>query len=237
MDHAHKKKLQANELEDALLGAKDYATSHTDQLKRYGPLAAAAVLLVAIVVGGLSWRTKSIDGRLSLALGTLDAPLSSDPGLAASGEKGFATAAERLGAARGKLVEIAKDSPSSTAGKAASAILLGIDGSKDLSATRLDATASFAKSEAGTFAAGVAAASYLDARAAAGQAKDAIGVAKSYLDSSSSPLPKDILVFKLGMLCEKAGQPAEAKSYFQRVVSEFPDSPMRSEAQQKLTAM
>ena len=237
MDHAHKKKLQANDLEDALLGAKDYATSHTDQMKKYGALGVGAVLVVAIVVGGLSWRRRSSDSELSLALGTFDAPLSSDPGLAASGEKGFASASERLGAARGKLVDIAKGSPSSMAGTASSALLLGIDGSKDLSATRLDAVAEFAKSEAGTFAAGVAASSYLDAKAAAGQAKDAIDVAKRYLDSSSSPLPKDVLVFKLGTLCEKAGQPAEAKSYFQRLVSEFPDSSMRMEAQQKLTSM
>ena len=237
MDHAHKKKLQANDLEDALLGAKDYATSHTGQLKKYGALGGVAVVLAAVVFGWLSWRSNALATQLSQALGTFDAPLSSDPALAATGEKGFATTAERIGAARGKLAELAKSSPSSGAGEAASAILLGLDGAKDLSAARLDAVASFAQAEAGTFAAGVAASSYLDAKAAAGQAKDAIVAAKRFLDSSNPPLPKDVLVYKLGALNEKAGLPAEAKSYYQRLVSEFPDSPMRAEAQQKLAAL
>lgn len=237
MDHAHKKKLQANELEDALLGAKDYATSHTDQLKKYGVLGGIVVVLAVAVFGGLSWRSNSLSSQLSLALGTFDAPLTSDPALPATGEKGYATTTERLGAARGKLADLAKSAPSSGAGEAAAAILLGIDGTKDLSAARLDAVASFAQSEAGTFAAGVAASSYLDAKAAAGQAKDAIAAAKRFLDSSNPPLPKDVLVYKLGALNEKAGQPAEARSYYQRLVSEFPDSPMRMEAQQKLAAL
>ena len=41
----------------------------------------------------------------------------------------------------------------------------------------------------------------------------------------------------LAHLYEKAGKPAEARSFYQRVVSEFPDSPMRFEAQQRAAAL
>ena len=69
--------------------------------------------------------------------------------------------------------------------------------------------------------------------AAAGRAKEAIASAKGYLDSAEPPLPKDVLLFTLARLYEKDGQVADAKSSYQRVVSDYPDSPMRFEAQQK----
>ena len=37
----------------------------------------------------------------------------------------------------------------------------------------------------------------------------------------------------LGRLSEKAGQPAEAKSFYLRVTTDYPDSPLRMEAQQR----
>ncbi|MBK9090265.1 MAG: tetratricopeptide repeat protein [Holophagales bacterium] len=49
----------------------------------------------------------------------------------------------------------------------------------------------------------------------------------------SRPLPKDVILFTLARLYEKDGQLAEAKASYQRVVSDYPDSPMRFEAQQK----
>ena len=69
------------------------------------------------------------------------------------------------------------------------------------------------------------------------QIKDAIETAKRYLDSADSPLPKDLLIFTLARLYEKNGQNAEAKSTYQRVVSDFPDSSFRSDAQQKAASL
>jgi TolA-binding protein len=104
-------------------------------------------------------------------------------------------------------------------------------------AARLDAVKDFAKQENGTVSAGIAAVTLLDAQAAAGRTNEAIETAKGYLTATKSPMPKDVLIFTLAQLYEKSGKPAEAKSFYQRVVSEFPDSPMRFEAQQKAQAL
>ncbi|MBK9967045.1 MAG: tetratricopeptide repeat protein [Holophagales bacterium] len=63
--------------------------------------------------------------------------------------------------------------------------------------------------------------------------KEAIASAKGYLDAAEPPLPKDVLLFTLARLYEKDGQLAEAKTNYQRLVSDYPDSSMRFEAQQK----
>ena len=84
---------------------------------------------------------------------------------------------------------------------------------------------------------GYAALALVEGRAAAGQTKEAIDTAKKFLESSSSPLPKDLLLFELGQLSEKTGQLAEAKSFYQRIVTDFPDSPVRGDAQQRSQAL
>ena len=66
-----------------------------------------------------------------------------------------------------------------------------------------------------------------------GAPSEALEVAKKALDSGDAPVPKDVLLVELGRLAEKNGKPSEAKSYYQRVLSDYPDSAMRAEAQQR----
>ena len=232
-NHLTKKEMQVDELRDALEGARDYVTSHQAQTTKWVALGVAAAVLVAAIWGGLAWRSRQLDVRFSLAVGIFDEPLVTDGVGAAPGKKVYKDAAERLADARKALEELVKDAPSSTPGEAASALLLGIDGKKGISGGSLDRVAAFSRKESGSIAAGVAAYSLLQAKSANGQTKEAIDLAKKYLETTSSPLPKDLLIYTLGQLSEKAGQTAEAKSYYQRVVSDFPDSPVRSDAQQR----
>ena len=113
-------------------------------------------------------------------------------------------------------------------------LLLGLDGGSAATGTNLDAARAFARSKKGTVAAGVAAVAALDAESAAGRSKEALEAARKYLDASDAPLPKDVLVYTVAKLYEKTGQNVEAKSFYQRLVTDFPDSPLRAEAQQKL---
>ena len=130
-----------------------------------------------------------------------------------------------------------KDAPSSTAGRAAAVVVLSLDGPKAATGANLDAAKAFAKSESGTIAAGVAAVAAIDAEAAAGRPKEALETAKRYLEASDSPVSKDVLVFTMARLYEQTGQNVEAKSFYQRLVTDFPDSPLRTDAQQKLASL
>ena len=232
-----KKQLQTDELQSALVHGRDYVTSHKAQTTRWAlVLGGAAVLVVALVLG-LNARASRLAGRLSHALATLDAPLVTDGSAPTPGRPVYKDSGERFAAAKKELQELASDSPSSTAGRAAAVLLVSMEGAQGATATRLDAVKAFASSESGTVSAGIAAVSLLDAQAAAGRTNEAIETAKTYLSSAKSPMPKDVLIFTLAHLYEKAGKPVEARSFYQRVVSEFPDSPMRFEAQQRAQAL
>ncbi len=236
-NHLTKKEMQTDELQHALEGARDYVTSHQSQTKKWTAIGVGAVLLVALVWGGLVWRERGLEVRLSKAMGIFDAPLVTDGVTGNGSQKIYNDPAERLGDARKALEEIVRDAPSSGPGHAATLVLLGLDGKKGATGTALDRVFAFAQKDSGSMHSGYAAMALLEARAAAGQTKEAIATAKKYLDSSSSPLPKDLLIFTLGQLSEKAGQAAEAKSYYQRVVTDFPDSSVRGEAQQRSQAL
>ena len=235
--HLTKKEMQTDELQHALEGARDYVSSHQSQTKMWTAAGVGCVLLVALVWGGLVWRGRSLETRFSNAMGIFDAPLVTDGVTATSTQKIYKDNAERIAEARKALDELVRDAPSSGPGRAAALVVLGLDGKKGVSGTALDRVSAYAQSDPGSMHSGYAAIALLEARAASGQTKEAIETAKRYLDSSSSPLPKDLLIFTLGQLSEKAGLPAEAKSYYQRIVTDFPDSSVRGEAQQRSQAL
>jgi tetratricopeptide (TPR) repeat protein len=231
-----KDQLRTDQLQHALTDARDYVSSHRSETARWVVIGAAALAAVFAVWGGVTWRNNRAAGRLSQALAIFDAPLASDPS-PAPGAKTYRDAAERAAAAKAELRSIVKDSPSSTSGRAAAVLLLGLEGAPAATGANIDAAKAFARSETGTVAGGVAAMAALDAEAAAGRSKEALEAAKKYLESSDSPLPKDVLVYTVAKLYEKTGQTIEAKSFYQRLVADFPDSPLRAEAQQRLASL
>jgi tetratricopeptide (TPR) repeat protein len=231
-DKISRKDLKENELEHALVEARDYVVSHEAGAKKWTVIGVGAVVLVGLVWGGLALRSRRLDARLSAALSVFDASLVADGAGAPPGVV-YKDASERLEAAKRQLRELAADAPGSLPGQVARTMLLALEGGPTPPAKLLDGARDLAKRDPGSIASGVAALSYLDAETAAGRVKEAIASAKGYLESAEPPLPKDVLLFTLARLYEKDGQLAEAKTSYQRVVSDYPDSPMRFEAQQK----
>jgi tetratricopeptide (TPR) repeat protein len=232
-DKITRKEMKENELEHALVEARDYVVSHEATAKRWTVLGVAAAVLVGLVWGGLALRGRRLDARLSQALAVFDAPLATDGAGTPPGTTVYKDAAERVEAAKKQLRELADDAPGSRSGQAARTMLLALEGGATPPARLLDGARDLAKRDPGSIASGVAALSWLEAEAAAGRVKEAIASAKGFLESAEPPLPKDVLIYTLAKLYEKDGQRAEAKSSYQRIVSDYPDSPMRFEAQQK----
>lgn len=236
-DKISRKELKENELEHALVGARDYVVSHEATAKRWTALVVGAAVVVGLVWGGLALRARRLDARFSAALAAFDAPLASDGAGAPPGATVYKDAAERLEAARKLLRELADDAPGSRAGQASRTMLVALEGGAAPPARLLDGARDLAKRDPGSIASGVAALAGLEADAAAGRVKEAIASAKGYLEAAEPPLPKDVLLFTLARLYEKEGQAADARSSYQRVVSDYPDSPLRFEAQQKAQSL
>jgi hypothetical protein len=231
-----KQQMKTDQLQHALTDARDYVAMHRSETTRWIVIAGGAILVVGAIWGGIVFRNNGLAARLSSALALFDAPLASEAALA-PGVRAFKDVAERTAAARAELVSLVKDAPSSPAGRAAAVLLLSLDGTKAATGANLDAAKAFAKSESGSMAAGVAAVAAIDAEAAAGRPKEALETAKKYLEAPDAPVSKDLLVFTMARLYEQTGQNIEAKSFYQRLVTDFPDSPLRADAQQRLASL
>jgi tetratricopeptide (TPR) repeat protein len=231
-----KQQMKTDQLQHALTDARDYVATHRSETTRWMLIAGGAVLVVGAIWGGIILRNNRLAARLSSALALFDAPLASDPAVA-PGARTFKDVAGRTAAAKMELASLVKDAPSTLAGRAAAVLLLSLDGAKAATGANLDAAKAFARSESGSMAAGVAAVAAIDAEAAAGRPKEALETAKRYLEAGDSPVSKDVLVFTMARLYEQTGQSVEAKSFYQRIVTDFPDSPLRTDAQQRLASL
>ena len=71
--------------------------------------------------------------------------------------------------------------------------------------------------------------------ASQGKVPEAIDRLRRAIDSKRTTAPKDALLFALGEICEQSGNPAEGKAAFERLVSEYPDSPYRQDARSRVS--
>lgn len=224
-----RKDLKRNDLAESLRHTVDYVTHH----RRGVTEAVAAAVALAALVGGFlafrAWREGQAGAHLSAGLESLSAPLASDPA-AKGAPRTFATEAERQKAAAARL-EKAAGIGGAAAGRAAAVVLAA----RTAAPSDVEAFARAARQrdrEIST-AGEIGAARVL---ASQGKAAEAIDRLRRAIDSKRTTAPKDALLFALGEICEQSGNPAEGKAAFERIVNEFPNSPYRSDARQKLTS-
>jgi tetratricopeptide (TPR) repeat protein len=83
----------------------------------------------------------------------------------------------------------------------------------------------------------VAAAAEIDAArllAATGKTSEAIERLKRGIESTQAAAPKDVLLFVLAETYEKSGAAADARATYQRLANDYPNSPYRAAAREKL---
>lgn len=223
-----RKDLKRNDLADTMGRTVDYVSHHKRGVTEGIAIGAGVLVLAGAFVAFRAYRENEAGRELSAALAALDAPLAGQP-QAETAPRTYATAAERDREADGHLNKAAQ-SRGTTAGKAASVILAARDPKTPDAADRFARAARSGKAE-------VAAAAELDeARllAAQGKTAEAIDRLKRGIESSDSAAPKDAMMFVLAEIYEKSGASADARATYQRLVSDYPNSPYRADARQKL---
>lgn len=223
-----RRQLKRNELAETFGRTVDYVSHH----RRGATEAIAAGVAILLLAAGFllfrGWRERSAGRELSEALAILEAPLASDPA-AATAARTFATAAEREREASRHLEAAAKKG-GTQAGRAARVIVAARSEKATESVTTLTKVAREAELE-------VAAAAEIDAArllAASGKATEAIDRLKRAIESPKSAAPKDVLLFVLAETYEKSGAAVDARGTYQRIVNDYPNSPYRSAAREKL---
>jgi tetratricopeptide (TPR) repeat protein len=228
MARINRRQLKRNELAETFGRTVDYVSHH----RRGATEAIAAgvgILLLAlgfIVFRG--WRERSAGRELSEALAILEAPLASDPA-AATASRTYPTAAERDREAN-RLLEAAAKKGGTEAGKAARVIVAARAEKADDALKTLSKVARDSELEVAAVAE-VGAARLL---AATGKTAEAIERLKRGIESPQSAAPKDALLFVLAETYEKSGAAADARATYQRIVNDYPNSPYRSAAREKL---
>ncbi|HEY3205015.1 MAG TPA: tetratricopeptide repeat protein [Thermoanaerobaculia bacterium] len=218
--------LKRNELAETVGKTVDYVSEH-----RRGVTEGMAIAIgAAVLVGGFflyrAWVDRSAGRALSEALAILDTPLASEqPGAA----KTFATAAERRAQAD-RLLQKAASHGSTPSGRAAQVILAAGSEKPGQPVEVFEKAARQGQSE-------TAAAAEIDAAkllAAQGKTTEAIDRLKRAIESPGSPAPKDALLFTLAGIYEQSGSPADARATYQRLITDYPNSPYRADARQKV---
>ena len=221
--------LKRNDLADTMGKTVEYVTGH----RRGVTEAIAIAVAVGVLVGGFllyrAWLGRSAGKSLSEAIGVLETPLASDAS-AAGAPKTFASAAERLTEAE-KLLQKAAAHGSTRSGRAAQVILAANGADKPGQSIEVfEKAARLSKSES-------AAAAEIDAAkllAAQGKTTEAIDRLKRAIESPASAAPKDALLFTLAGIYEQSGSPADARATYQRLITDYPNSPYRADARQKV---
>ncbi|HEY1252995.1 MAG TPA: tetratricopeptide repeat protein [Thermoanaerobaculia bacterium] len=221
--------MKRNELAETVNRTVGYVSEH-----RRGATEAVAIAVgAALLVGGFflyrAWQERSAGTALSEGLAVLDAPLTGEPG-ATPGVKTYATAAERRTEAE-KFLKKAAAHGSTSSGRAASVVLAA--GGADKPEQSLDAFEKAARQGRSE----TAAAAEIDAAkllVAQGKSSEAIERLKRAIDSPKSVAPKDALLFALGEIYEQAGNQADARATYQRLITDYPNSAYRSEARQRV---
>jgi tetratricopeptide (TPR) repeat protein len=221
-----RKELKRNELVETFGKTVDYVSHH----RRGAVEAIAAAVAVLVLAAGFflfrGWRERQAGRELSSALEILETPVAGDP-RAATAPRTFPTAAERDREALKLLTEAARKGGTS-AGRAAQVILAARS-----EKPQPDSLAKAARDEQ----AEVASAAEIDAArllAAQGKTTEAIDRLKRAIESPKSAAPKDALLFALAETYEKAGSSADAHATYQRLVNDYPNSPYRTDARQKI---
>jgi len=223
-----RKDLKRNDLAQTVGRTVDYVSHH----RRGVTEAIAALAGLAVVIGGLLlwrvYRENQAGKELSAALAALDAPLVGQP--AASGAaKTYATAAERERVAEEHLRR-SVSRRGTVAGRAAAVVLAARGGTSAEAPEVLARAAREGKAV-------VAAAAEIDVArllAAGGKTTEAVERLRRAIESPNSAAPKDALLFTLAEIYENSGAAADARATYQRLLNEYPESPYRADARQKI---
>jgi predicted negative regulator of RcsB-dependent stress response len=60
---------------------------------------------------------------------------------------------------------------------------------------------------------------------------------RGMVDQADAPLPQDVVLHELGVTLEQLGRGQEAIQHYRKILDEYPQSPYRSSAQQRLSAL
>jgi predicted negative regulator of RcsB-dependent stress response len=197
-----------------------------------------ALVVVAAIAGFVTWRharEQKADDLLGQAIRTYDAqvvPTGAKPDDAEAPT--FADEASRTAKAKAQFEKL-RDQYSSTGAAAVAAVYLGrihvqqgdVAGARKLWQEFLD-------DHSKPMMAAAVRLSLIELDRSSGKGQQVVDTLRADLEKDDKPLPEDVLLYQLGTTLEQLGRRDEARTAYQRISDEYPDSPWASKAQGKV---
>jgi predicted negative regulator of RcsB-dependent stress response len=199
------------------------------------------LLLVALAVAFHYYRSSQQDkanGALAAALKVYQAPVTATGAKPTDAdEPSFPTDEARRARAKELLAKVRKDYGSTDAGDVAGLYLAQIAADEGKTDEARKLWGDYADGHKGTMLGAEAQLNLLSLDRKQGKGEEVVKQLRSMLEKGESPLPQDMVLHELGGTLEQLQRPQEALQSYQRILDEFPQSPYRSDAQQRITAI
>jgi hypothetical protein len=185
---------------------------------------------VASLIGG---RSTAAATALSAAIETYSAPVGSSA--PADAKVKFGTDTERLDTAEKAFNAIASKYWLTSQARYAKLYLAHIAADRGDTATAVRIFGELASRHTDNPIVRLATLDLIRLRIAKGEGQQLVGDLEAMISGKDPRLPRDVAMFELARMWEKEGKPAEAAKLYRRLLDDFPESPYRNDAQQRLT--
>lgn len=233
-----RKEIKRDEFATALGRGVDYAESHVRTILY---AVGGVLLLLAIGVGiyfFLGSRARKANEALSYALKVDQAPIQATGAKPNDkAEPSFATEAARDAKSKELFTALHNDFGGTEAGDVAGLYLAQIAADEGQLDRARELWSDFVDEHGDHALAGEARLNLFALDRKQGKGEDLVTRLRGMLEESEPPLPKDVLLHEMAITQEQLGRPQEAVAAYQQIVDDYPQSPYRQDAQQKLSAL
>lgn len=233
-----RKEIKRDEFASAVGRGVEFAEDHTRGLLYTIGGILAAVLIGMLVYFFLEHRATLANDALAAAVRVYQAPI--DPAGAKPEDPkdpSFATDAARQQKARHLLTEVRDSYRWSDAADIAGLYLADLDAAEGHLAAARQHWSDFVRKHGDHVLAAQARLDLIALDRGEGKGQEAAQHLREMLDQSDAPLPQDVILYQLGSTLEQLNRNQEAVQSYQRLIDEFPQSPYRGTAQQRLIAL
>jgi tetratricopeptide (TPR) repeat protein len=225
--------------QDQFVSLVDRGAHWMGQNWRQAALGLGGAVALAVLYWGVSLlvaaRGEAAATALSRALDTYNAPV----GAAAKADATlrFATDTERLDAADAAFKAVSSKFWLTPPARYAKLYIARIAADRGDTATAARLLGELASRRSSSPIVRLATLDLVRLRIAKGEGQQLAGDLEAMVAGKDPRLPRDLALFELAQMWEREGKPAEAAELYRKLVEDFPESPYRGDAQQRLSAV
>lgn len=206
---------------------------------RQAAIGLGGALVVALVYWGVSalvaGRTDAAATALAAAIETYAAPVGSAAPATATVK--FATDTERLDAAEKAFKAVSSRYWLTSQARYAKLYLAHVAADRGDTAAAVRILGEIASRKTDNPLVRLATLDLIRLRVAKGEGQQLIPDLEAMVAGKDPRLPRDVAMYEMARMWEKEGKPAEALKLYRKLVDDFPESPYRNDAQQRLAAV